>query len=616
MRATIFILTSVLLSVAYVGAAQAAPSDLLAANKAAMGGAAWDRSGALALDYDYVGQGLTGKTSTLYDIAGRGFVDRFAIGPQSGASGFDGANAWQQEPSGLVSDQKGEDVLPLAFNEAYRDGNLWWRAGFGGAGIRDEGQESDGTGRFDRLRVTPRSGKPFEAWFDAKSHLLARTIEAQGSQTITTFYSDYAPTNGVMVARKVVIDDGTGAANRQTQTLRGAKLLSAEPTGGFAQPKVTLHDASLAGNARETTVPFRLVNNHIYAEVSINGSKPLLFIFDTGGHSLLTPDAAHDLHVVAHGAQTATGAGASVAQSGQARVDSIRIGGATIINQPVSVINFASQAIEGVDVKGMVGYEFFARFVTRFDYGAHTITFIDKQHFHPETAGTPVPIVLYYQLPQLNGSYDGISGRFCVDTGNRATLILTGPFAAAHDLRAKAAGIEAMTGWGVGGPTYSFVTHGGVLKLGRVEVDHPLTLMSTDKGGSAAVDAFGNNVGGGVLKRFVVTLDYDHYTMYLKPVAGPIADLDTFDRSGMWINADPAGFKIVNVTKGGPADEAGLKPKDIITAIDGKPASSIALYDLRQRFRDDPPGTVVRLTLKRGNGAIEVRITLRDLLAG
>jgi hypothetical protein len=597
------------------GPASAGPADILAANKVASGGSAWDHPGALALDYAYAGQGLTGSTHTRFKLAGNGFVDSYTIGPQSGANGFDGANAWVQDPSGIVSDQKGGDVLQLAFNEAYRDGNLWWRADFGGARLAEGAPVTENGTRYIVLSVEPRGGKPFAAWFDSGNHLLARTIEVQGSQTITSFFSDYAAERGMIIPHKIVVDDGTGPANRQTQTLTAARLLPPEPETNFAAPQVAVHDARLPAGTTETTVPFELVNNHIYADVSVNGSKPLLFIFDTGGHSLLTPEAAKELRITAQGSQTATGGGAGFMQSGITRVASISIGDATITDQPVSVVNFTSPQIEGVDVKGMVGYEFFARFVTRFDYGTHRITFIDKHHFDPASAGTAVPIVLYNQLPQFAGSYDGIPADFCIDTGNRAGLILTKPFVAKHDLRARAGnGTVAMTGWGIGGPTYSFVTHGGVLKLGDAEIDHPLVTMSTDKGGSDAAEAFPNNVGGGVLKRFVVTLDYDHYTMYLKPVSGPVADLDTFDRSGLWINGDAAGFKIIDVTRGGPAERAGLKSGDIIVAVDGKPAHAIALYDLRQRLREETPGTTVTFSVRQGTAARDVPVTLRDLL--
>jgi hypothetical protein len=609
---TRFLLSALFVAVAG-GPAGAGQGDVLAANAAASGGKAWLVPGTLDLDYAYAGQGLTGTVHTRYDLAGRGFVDTYVTGPQAGASGFDGANAWEKEQSGIVSDQKGGDMLPLAFNEAYRDGNLWWRKDRGGASIVDKGETTEKDATFDVLTVTPKNGKHFDAWFDVKTHLLARTAEVQGSQTITTFYSGYAPVDGRVIAHKIVIDDGSGVANRQTETLTVARVLPVESPASFAQPQTVLHDASIAGNAAETTVPFRLINNHIFADVSVNGGKPLLFIFDTGGHSLLTTETSKELRIAAEGAETMTGGGSGLIQGGITRVASLSVGGATITDQPVTVTDFGSTATEGIDVKGMVGYEFFARFVTRFDYGAHTITFIDKNHFDPKDAGTPVPMVLYSQLPQVTGSYDGIPALFCIDTGSRMPLLLTGPFVAAHNLRAQASnGVEAMTGWGVGGPSRSFVTRGGELKLGDVTIEHPLTMMSLDTGGSAAAEAFPNNIGGGVLKRFVVTLDYDHYTMYLKPVSPPVADLDTFDRSGIWINGDPQGFKIVEVSKGTPAEAAGLKAGDIIVAVDGKPATGIALYDLRQRLRDDAPGTIVKFSLK--GGARDVSVTLKDLV--
>ena len=76
-----------------------------------------------------------------------------------------------------------------------------------------------------------------------------------------------------------------------------------------------------------------------------------------------------------------------------------------------------------------------------------------------------------------------------------------------------------------------------------------------------------------MLKRFVVTFDYENSTMYLKPFEGLHSDIDTFDRSGMWINAVPEGFKVIDITKGGPAEAAGLAKDDVITAIDGKAAT-------------------------------------------
>jgi hypothetical protein len=597
--------------------AHAAPSaaSVLDANRAATGGKAWLKKATLDLRYDYSGQGLTGTNASLDDLRSGAFVDSYVTGPNAGASGYDGSRAWEKEPSGTVTYQAGGDVIPLAITESYQDRNLWWRKDRGGATVESLGQKSDGGRTFDVVRVTPKDGAALESWFDATTHLLARTTEAQGTQTITTFYSDYAPVDGIQIARKVVIDDGSGPQGLQTLTLTSARFLNPQNPARFAKPAEHLNDYSIAGGATETTVPFRLLNNHIYADVSVNGSAPMTFIFDTGGHTILSPATAKALGIAAQGSQTSSGGGDALAQSGIAMARVITLGGVTLTNQPLSVLQTSPDGVEGVDQAGMLGYELFARFVTRIDYGHHTMTFIDKKRFDPAGAGTPVPIRFYHQFPEVLGSYDGIPARLGIDTGSRMALMLTAPFARDHDLQAKVSrGTQAMMGWGVGGASYGYAFRGGSLKIGDVPVDHPLTEIATDKGGAGASAAFPNNVGGGVLKRFVVTLDYDHATMYLKPVEGAVADLDTFDRSGIWINAVDDGFKIFDVTRNSPAETAGLLKDDIITAVDGKPASGIPLYELRARLRGDAPGTVVTFTVKRGGETRDVPITLRDMI--
>jgi hypothetical protein len=341
----------------------------------------------------------------------------------------------------------------------------------------------------------------------------------------------------------------------------------------------------------------------------------MTFIFDTGGHTILTPETAKALDIKAQGAVTASGGGDALAQSGQTVIRTITVGGVTLTNQTASVLRFSAKGVEGINEQGMLGYELFARFITRIDYGNHTMTFIDKKHFDPAGAGTPVPIRLYHQYPEVLGSYDDIPARFGIDTGSRMTLMLTRPFAQDHGLTEKVEQSPiAMIGWGVGGASHGYVFHGGVLKLADVTVDHPLTTISTSKCGSGGSAAFPNNVGGGVLKRFVVTLDYDHSTMYLKPVEGPVADLDTFDRSGIWMNAVDGGFKIFDVTKNSPAEQAGLAKDDVVTAVNGKPAVAAELPEVRRMLRDEPPGTAVTLAVKRGDDTRNVTFTLRDLI--
>jgi len=270
--------------------------------------------------------------------------------------------------------------------------------------------------------------------------------------------------------------------------------------------------------------------------------------------------------------------------------------------------------IEGVGMPGMIGFETFRRFVTRVDYGAGTITLVRPDAFNAKDAGVAVPFVFDGNTIEVQATYDGVSGKFTIDTGSRASLTMNGPFAAKNNFDKGGKGIDAVTGWGIGGPSRSVALRGDTLSIGTMAVNGPVVEISTDKAGAFADASIAGNIGAGILKRYIVTLDYGHTTMYLKPITVPVTDLDTFDRAGLWINESDDGYKVVDVTKGAPAETAGLKVDDDIVEVDGKPAKSIPLYEMRRQLRDEAAGTVVTFTVKRGSGTASVPVTLRDLI--
>ncbi|HEY1614336.1 MAG TPA: aspartyl protease family protein [Rhizomicrobium sp.] len=615
MRTIPFALT--LAAAAMSAPAIAAPSvaDILSANQAATGGAAWQGKAAVEETYSYAGQGMTGTTHSLTDLTNGHFVDSFAIGPATGAQGFDGTVPWNKDPSGTVTAQDGGDNLMLAVNEAWRRANGFWQSDRAGADIALAGEKSDGGETFDVLTVTPHNGKPFEAWFDANSHLLARIVEKQGAVVNTTTLSDYRKFDSVLLPAHVVIDQGN-AKYDQTLTLTGATFVPAPGTAAFAMPKSQVADFTIAHGAHSVSFPFELINNHIYAKVTVNGQGPFTFIFDTGGVNLVTPPLAQKLGLAMQGHMEARGAGAGTMDMNMTKVGTLALGDASIRDQLFMVIPLNDLSkVEGLDEVGMVGFETFHRFVTRIDYGTNTLTLIDPKSFNPKDAGTPVPIVFDGNVPEVKGSYDGIPGKFDIDTGARSELSLTAPFVTKNGLRARyTKGVDAVAGWGVGGPSRGFVVRGGSLKLGDVAIDAPVTTLGTDTKGAFSSDSTAGNIGGGVLRRFVVTLDYAHNVMYLKPIAHRSADIGTYDRVGLWINAAPKGFEIVDVTPNSPASEGGLKAGDTIIAVDGTPATSIALYDLRRRLRDDPTGSLVRFTITRNGTKQDILLIFRDLI--
>lgn len=592
-------------------AAFASPADILAANQAASGGAAWDGKAALSLDSASTGQDLTGKQHELIDLSNGRFEIDFTLGPITGGQGYDGAKAWLKEQSGTSSYQEGGDARALAINEGYRDANFWWRPEFGGAAIVDAGVKTESGNSYDVLTITPKDGAPFDAWFDAKTHLLARVVEKQEGSTVTTNYSDYRPEAGVVLAHKIVSGNGD-ADYDSTQVLTHAEFQPAPADKAFALPPEVI-DSFIAGGAHETTIPIKLINNHIFGDAMVDGHGPYQFVFDTGGVNLITPTVTKQLGLTSEGNIEGSGSGAATVTSGVTKVNDLTIGKASIQNKVFVVFPLENlKPSGGMDMPGMVGYETFRRFVTRIDYAGGKLTLIDPKYFDPKDAGTPVKMAFRDNDIVAPGSFDGIAGDFVIDTGSGGTIDLNTPFVEKNNLRAKYPNaVYAIGGYGVGGASYEYIAHGGELKIGDVSIANPVTGLSTDTKGAMANPTNSGNIGSAALKRFIVTFDYGHNVMYLKPSPRHIDDLDTYDRAGMWVNLDAEGFKVINVDKGAPADVAGLKANDIIVSVDGKPVKDITLPEMRYRQRNGRPGSVMRLTLKDGR---TVSITLRDLI--
>jgi S1-C subfamily serine protease len=76
----------------------------------------------------------------------------------------------------------------------------------------------------------------------------------------------------------------------------------------------------------------------------------------------------------------------------------------------------------------------------------------------------------------------------------------------------------------------------------------------------------------------------------------------------------PAGAGIVAVTSGGPADRAGLRAGDAITAIGGTPTPDTTA--LAGALADREPGQNVAVTVVRGGQTMTVHVTLGELPGG
>lgn len=597
-------------------AASPTPAQILAQSKAASGGDAWNGIHTLHLEGTIGTGGLSGSVTQLEDLESGRSVSRFTLGSLAGAQGFDGKMGWNKSPGGEVSPDDSPAAMQADVTSAYQTAQGWWYPKRWPANIELLGTRKDDNDVFQVLRITPEDGRAFELWIDARTHLIARTVEATGLGSVeeTSYFSDYRTVHGVKLPFHQLVSNGKKQYDTVVQLTRIDVNVPVSDSD-FAMPKQALHDFSIAGGAGEATIPFKLINNHLYIQVTVNG-HPLQFMLDSGGANILTPEAAKSAGVESKGALEGGGVGKKSVSTGFGKVKNLTLDGkATLDNQIFGVLPLPGFGeVEGVRFDGLVGYEVFKRFVVRIDYAARTLTFMLPKNFKPADAGTAVPFVFLGRIPGVKGSIDGLGGEFEIDTGSRAALSLWAPFVKAHDLDSRYATTPAtVVGWGVGGSASGRVTRGGTLMIGSVPVHDPVVELSTAKQGAGADKYVAGNIGGEILKHFTVTFDYANQTMYLKPNEYYAAPM-TYDRSGMWINGGASGFAVKSVMTGGPAEQAGLETGDVIIAVNGKPASGIALYDMRAMLRDEAPGTKVRLTVSRDGKTRSATLVLRRLI--
>ena len=610
------LIVSSLFSLLCILPAAAAPSsqEILAKAKQASGGENWNSIRTTHATLTLKTSGLNGNLEIWEDnVSGHSLV-RYQMGPATGAEGFDGKTVWSQDTSGQPNADAGGEALQGAANEAYRRTHAYWFPERWPAQVEYSGEKADNGKNFFVLRITPQGGRPFDVWIDAATYLFDHTVEKAEMDTRTSYFSDYRDVNGVKVPFSERTTNGD-AKYDQFVTMQKIEFNQPVEEAQFHMPAPPPPDFTIADGKTSTTVPFKLINNHIYLDVKLNGKGPFRVLCDTGGANIVTPTLAKELGLKSEGALQGRGVGEKSEDVGLVKLESLQVGDATLSNQLFAVFPMESFAtVEGVPENGMIGFEVFKRFVVKVDYEHQTLTLTVPSAFAYHGDGAKVPFQFNDHIPQVEGSIDGIAGKFDIDTGSRSSLDLMKPFVEKNNLVAHYnAKLEAVTGWGVGGAARSLVTRANVLRLGTVEVSHPVTELSLQKKGSFTSEYVAGNVGAGVLKRFNITFDYAHQQLIFERNAN-YDKPDVFDRSGMWLNQSGSSFEVVDIVAGGPAASAGLHSGDKIQAVDGLSADTMSLAEIRHRFKSDPAGTKLRLTVQSGGSQREVELTLKDLV--
>ncbi len=587
--------------------ASASVETIVRASGAALGTGALARARTLQTAGAIDVLGIAGTTQTWQNLRSGSFAQSTLAGPLSGDNGYDGHSVWNRDPFGVVWDDGSRSAAYGAIEAAYVGRYGLWQPHYGGATVSPAAAQTLAGKRYDVLSITPKDGLAFDYWFDAETHVPFRTVVPIGIVTTTTTFGDYRSFGGLQIATTQKQESVQGIVS---STVTDARLDAASVAEHLRHPQSTVSDFSIA-DGTEASVPIELIDNHVYVDVSIDGTGPYRFIFDTGGLLAIDSDVAKKLGLGHAGALQGIGVGESTSTFNFATVDSVSIGGARMghLNAAIAPIRAGFSVSGGEPVDGLIGSETLARFVTTFDYPNRRLTF-RMPGSAPPTGGHTTSFVFDGTDPMLPCRIASVAGTCTVDTGSRSALDLYAPFAKANPGLLTGLTAAGINGFGIGGADIGALGRTS-LDIGGYTVPNLIAGVSASQKGAYADPWISGNVGGAVWRRFAVTFDYPHRTLTLVP-GKDFAAPEEFDRSGLFLVAKSGRTIVAGARAGTPAAAAGILPGEALASVDGKGTADVSLKAVRDLFMAAPGTTYSLGIVAKDKTTRTVTLTLRD----
>ena len=537
------------------------------------------------------------------------------IGVDSSVTVYDGRRGWYRDWNGKVRDLQGAD-LKNEVAEAYQSSYsvLIPRRMPGKAEILG----SDENGKFYILKFSPLRGRAITYYLD-KSTFLPLKSERLNEEGIllTTRFSDWHEVEGVKVPFR--LSRGTGDAKYDTAiNIKKVAFNLATAAGEFVRPLEGAFDARFAQGNSSLRIPFKRINNFILLQGRINDSVPMWFVLDTGASiTVINKDRALQFGLPLSGDLEIGTSGASTGFS-IVRDVSFAVPGAEVVNQRAGAISLGIfEAGLGLPMGGVLGFDFISRFVVEIDFDAQTINLHNPATYKYKGKGSIVPFTLEGGRPFIQAAI-GISGKrfvkgtFEIDTGDTKSIYLNTPFVREHGL-ASASPQVGSTGTGTNYMN-SLSVNGRVDKLifGPFLFNDVPAGFSLGESGFVASSDYAGLLGNAILNRFRVLFDYSNRRMILEAnshLHEPFKAVRSFGTLVIAQGPELKTFIIARVTKDSPAERAGLRSGDIITAIDAAPSAELTLEQVQLFFSQE--GQKHLVTILRGNEVVKLPLEIK-----
>ena len=354
---------------------------------------------------------------------------------------------------------------------------------------------------------------------------------------------------------------------------------------------------SYSGNAAQ--IPAQFVDNLIFLPARVNLSQPSLFMLDTTAPvSSLDPQRAAELGI--------TNFRSPVMNMADVDVRLPELG---------SIANGDFGSRVGREYEGTIGNDLIGEAVVELDYGRHTVRIHDPAPFQYRGSGKSFPLTMRDGMPAVKakvtvGGHKSGEVLFIINTAMDVPLVISDHFAQQHHFFSHLKTVPVARGeLGIG--DNAVMARIEDFQIGGYQILAPLAAFVQGKAPGLDDPQVAGEIGGGLLRRFTVTLDYARQIAIFDSNSEIRTD-DHEDMSGISVAAGGPNlkrFEVVLVRPGSPAADAGVQKGDVIAGVDDEAAADMTLSAVRGLFRQ--VGHKYKLLIERNGTTKIVNVTMR-----